>query len=269
MKFAFSTLGCPEWSLEEAVERAGAMGYDGLELRLLDDEVIPPDPGPATRRRVADATAGIALVALDTSVRLTAADSAATIADIRSYVDLAAAWRAPVIRVFGGDLPPEPAARSEAMDEAATVLSTVADDAAEADVVVAVETHDDFSSSAALASLLRRVEHPAVGAVWDSHHPTRMGETAEQVAANIGGRVALAQVKDAVRDAGEPSGWRLVLLGEGEVPVEAVARLSQQLGLEWISVEWEKKWHPSIEPPEVALPQHLAVLRSWHLDGDA
>jgi sugar phosphate isomerase/epimerase len=149
------------------------------------------------------------------------------------------------------------------------VLTAVADGAATSGVVVAVETHDDFSSSAALASLLARVEHPAIGAVWDSHHPTRMGETAEQVAANIGPRVALAQVKDAIRDESESGGWRLVLLGEGEVPVEAVARLSRQLGLDWISVEWEKKWHPSIEPPEVALPQHLAVLRSWNLDGHA
>jgi len=31
----------------------------------------------------------------------------------------------------------------------------------------------------------------------------------------------------------------------------------------WISVEWEKRWHPEIEPPEVALPQHLDLLTTW------
>jgi len=31
----------------------------------------------------------------------------------------------------------------------------------------------------------------------------------------------------------------------------------------WISVECEKRWHPEIEPPEVALPQHLSLLASW------
>jgi hypothetical protein len=30
-----------------------------------------------------------------------------------------------------------------------------------------------------------------------------------------------------------------------------------------ISVEWEKRWHPEIEEPEVALPQHLSVLNTW------
>ena len=31
----------------------------------------------------------------------------------------------------------------------------------------------------------------------------------------------------------------------------------------WISVEWEKRWHPEIESPELALPQHLELLRTW------
>jgi hypothetical protein len=31
----------------------------------------------------------------------------------------------------------------------------------------------------------------------------------------------------------------------------------------WSSVEWEKRWHPEIEEPEVALPQHLKLLSSW------
>jgi hypothetical protein len=31
----------------------------------------------------------------------------------------------------------------------------------------------------------------------------------------------------------------------------------------WISVEWEKRWHPEIEAPEVALPQYRGVLAEW------
>jgi len=31
----------------------------------------------------------------------------------------------------------------------------------------------------------------------------------------------------------------------------------------WISVEWEKRWHPEIEAPEVAVPQHLDLLATW------
>jgi hypothetical protein len=31
----------------------------------------------------------------------------------------------------------------------------------------------------------------------------------------------------------------------------------------WVSVEWEKHWHPDIEEPTVALPQHLKLLKEW------
>ncbi len=37
----------------------------------------------------------------------------------------------------------------------------------------------------------------------------------------------------------------------------------------WITVEWEKRWHPEIEEPEVALPRHLPVLRTWFTEPDA
>jgi UDP-N-acetyl-2-amino-2-deoxyglucuronate dehydrogenase len=33
--------------------------------------------------------------------------------------------------------------------------------------------------------------------------------------------------------------------------------------IDWISVEWEKRWHPEIEAPEVALPQYRRVLAEW------
>ena len=59
------------------------------------------------------------------------------------------------------------------------------------------ETHDAFSASSAVADLLTLVPSDLVGAVWDSHHPHRVGETPAAVYANLGPRVLLAQVKDA------------------------------------------------------------------------
>ncbi len=89
-----------------------------------------------------------------------------------------------------------------------------------------------------------------------------MGETPAEVYANLSSRLLLAQVKDACR---APDGeWRLVLLGAGEVPVREMLGLLTAGGYpHWISVEWEKRWHPEIEDPEVALPQHLDLLTAW------
>jgi len=265
MKYAFSTLAAPEWTLEQAVERGRTMGYDGVELRLIDGELIPPDFSAAAIHRVRKATvdAGFPVLAVDTSVRVTEPDTDKARDDILAYVDMAAVWAAPVVRVFGGSLPDDAAGREDTMARAASLLSSVAGSAAARGVTVAVETHDDFAASKVVAELLARVPEPSIGAVWDSHHPYRMGETAEEVDANLADRLALAQVKDAQRDDFESSGWKLVLLGEGEVPVRRLTELAAGRGLDWISVEWEKKWHPDIEPPEEALPQHLAVLREW------
>jgi len=268
MKFAFSTLATPEWTLEQAVERGRTMGYDGIELRLVDGSLIPADWSAPAMRRVRKATvdAGFPVLAVDTSVRLTEPDTGRVGDEILAYIDMAAMWAAPVVRVFGGSLADDPAGREAALGRAARVLSGAAASAAARGVTVAVETHDDFASSKVVAELLARVPERSIGAVWDSHHPHRMGETAEEVDANLGERLALAQVKDALRDSSERSCWKLVLLGEGEVPVRQLVELVAARGLGWVSVEWEKKWHPEIEPPEVALPQHLAVLREWEAE---
>ena len=31
----------------------------------------------------------------------------------------------------------------------------------------------------------------------------------------------------------------------------------------YLAAEWEKKWHPTIEEPELAIPQHAEVIRGW------
>jgi sugar phosphate isomerase/epimerase len=91
-----------------------------------------------------------------------------------------------------------------------------------------------------------------------------VGESASEVLENIGGRLLLAQVKDARRSVEEPTGWRLVLLGEGEVPVREMFGILIANGYGGVvSVEWEKTWHLDIEEPEVALPQHIKLLEGW------
>jgi sugar phosphate isomerase/epimerase len=211
------------------------------------------------------AAAGLPAVAVDSSIRLTGEHPAA---ELRQFLELASDWEAPLVRVFGGALPDEGPGRRARLEAAARVLEEAAPAAERLGVAIGVETHDAFSASAVVAELLALVDSAAVGAVWDSHHPHRMGERAADVWANIGPRVLLAQVKDARPDPGRDDGWQLVPLGEGEVPVRDMLALLSDSGYRgWVSVEWEKRWHPEIAAPEVALPQHLALLGSWLQEG--
>lgn len=271
MRLCFSTLACPHWSLEQAATAGASYGYEGIELRLVDGELIDPKMNPSARARVQSicSAAGLPIAAVDTSIRLTGEDERSIDAELLRFLELANAWESPVIRVFGGPIAGDEQARRSSMRAAASVLERAAPAAERLGVRIGVETHDDFSSSVVVAHLLSLVGAEEVGAVWDSHHPCRMGESPEEVFANIGERLVLAQVKDARRSEAAKEGWELVLLGEGEVPVREMVGVLVEGGYEgWLSVEWEKHWHPEIAEPEVALPQHRELLAAWLAAGD-
>jgi sugar phosphate isomerase/epimerase len=211
-----------------------------------------------TRVRTLLSHSGLELVAVDSSIRLTDDQPEVVAGRIARFLELAAGWGSPLIRVFGG-----PGDR----DSAVLALRLAAREAERIGVGIALETHDEFSSATSVAAVLDAADSPAVGAVWDMVHTNRMGETPDGVVARLGERILDVHVKDARRT--EPGGSWLdgfgyVLLGEGEVPVRSCLQALQAAGYEhWVVAEWEKRWHPEIEEPEVALPQHATVLTEW------
>lgn len=248
---AFTTLACPGWDTPHIMAAAAGYGYDAVEIRLLDGRTLHPvDDSSAIRDAVTQAhQAGLAVCALDTSCRLALDD----VGELRHWVALAGDLRVPLLRVFGGE-----GAGDDADARVVARLAEIAPAAEQAGVVVALETHDAFSSAGRVAAVLAQVPSPAVGALWDSHHPYRMGESPAEVVALLGDRLAHVHIKDARRTA---DGWQLVLLGEGEVPVREMLTALRDSGYHgYLSVEWEKKWHPEIAEPDVALPQHRAAL---------
>ncbi len=254
---AYSTLACPGWSLEQCLDAAQEYGYDGVELRLVDGELIDPGMSPQERHRVGSllAESGLGLVAIDSSIRLTdPTPPAETAAAIRAFLELAVDWRAPLVRVFGG---------TGEVARVPEVLALAVPDAERLGVSIGLETHDSLSSAAAVAEALESVPSRAVGVVWDVLHTHRMGESPEEVVRLVGERVVDVHAKDARRKA-NGDGWDLVLLGAGEVPVRDCLTALHAVGYRgWVVAEWEKRWHPEIEEPQVALPQHARVLRPW------
>ncbi len=128
---------------------------------------------------------------------------------------------------------------------------------------MALETHDAFSAAGAVAAVLAAVPSPRVGAVWDLLHTHRMGDPPARVWELLGSRLLDVHVKDA-RRAPDGAGWELVSLGTGEVPVRECISVLHRGGYAGpLVVEWEKRWHPEIAEPEVALPHEIRVLRGW------
>jgi sugar phosphate isomerase/epimerase len=269
LKFGLSTLGCPAWSLERVAEAAIEYGYDGVELRLLDGEIISPSLLQANRGRIIRlfGSGKPGVVGLGTSVRFTSADAeerAALAAELRQFIAIAGELGIPLVRVFGGNVV-DVASDEEAVPRVAEGIGSCIVEAERAGVIIALETHDDFSRSAMVARALAEVPSRAAGALWDVHHPYRMGEPVAEVWKNLASRLVHVHLKDARRRA--DGAWDLVLMGEGEVPCREILRALVMRNYDgFVVAEWEKKWHPKIEEPEIAFPQHLEVMRRWIAD---
>lgn len=251
----FSTLGCPDWSLEQALARGQEYGYLGVELRLIDGGFIEDSMPASERVRVGSllAASGLQLVTVDSSITLSEDEPRGVARRISRFLELAAGWGAPLIRVFGGDAD---------QDHAVQSLRLAAPEVERTGCSIGLETHDKFSSAASVAAVLDAVDCPGVGAIWDVAHTHRVGDTPAQVVSRLRDRILDVHIKDAVRRGTE--GSRYVLLGEGEVPARTCVGELWSVGYDgWVVAEWEKRWHPEIEEPEVALAQHAAVLGKW------
>lgn len=267
MKLAFTTLACPDWTLEQAAQAGRAAGYAGIELRLLDGQVVGPGLSAADRRRVREVCAaeGLELICLDTSVRIAQPDPQAREQQIRdglAMLDLAAELGTSLIRVFAG--PPEGTSTESAIAGAVACLTPLAEHGRSLGVAVALETHDAFCDSNTVNAVLSQVPGAGAGALWDLLHPYRIGEPYQQTLQRLQSRLLHVHVKDGRPPAGGGSAWDLKLLGEGIVPTAEILAALHTAGYDgWIAVEWEKKWHPEIADPEIALPQHADLLRTY------
>jgi len=259
MRLAFTTLACPTWTFEQVADAAVRYGYAGLELRLLDGDLVTPalstDQQARVRRVCADT--GLDLCCLDTSLKV--ADPAASLDEGYEYLELAAALGTPLIRVFGGAPADEPLETAAA--RAGERLAALAERGRTLGVRVALETHDSFAAGRSVAAALQGVPNDYAGALWDTLHPVRVGETADETLDLIGARLLHMHIKDGNV---HPNINECRLLGTGTVPVPAILRALAARGYHgWLAVEWEKKWQPQIAAPEEALPQYADTLRSY------
>ena len=301
LRISFSTLACPDWTWHDVLRQGSAFGYDGVEVRLLAREtnllVIPdlqPSLLPTRIRELRDA--GFRVAGLASSIRFDHETSAARAEQFdigRRYIDLCVELGGEFIRVFGDTLPASDGARSEAMQQIADGLFALGEAAAPMGIQILLETHGDFSASPPCEELMRRVNHPSVGLVWDTHHPwkfhrERLPDTWERLrpwtrhthwkdSITLPTREETVESTAAAHAASNLMSGHLhadyVLFGGGEFPiVDGLRLLLDGNYTGWYSLEWEKMWHPQLLGPDIALPlfpkklresARLAAMHTW------
>lgn len=265
MKISCTTLAFPGWSLEKILQQLADNGYDGVDFRGLGDELQVwklaefSTDADATAERIAQA--GLVVSAFSGSARAFVtdpADAEKNLNEVVEYARLCRRFGTKFIRIYGGKLGGTPLA--EAMPVCVEALRRMSDAAGEG-VTLALETHDDWTDSAQLAQLVEQTDRPNVRVLWDLHHPFRMnGESPEATYANIGSLTAATHVKDS-RPTAEGE-YEYCLAGEGDVPLAEMIGMLIGGGYDgYITLEWEKKWHPELPDAEVVLPSYAKYLR--------
>lgn len=259
----FSTIGCPDYDIDQVIAMARDNGYSGIEIRFLRGTVDLPslaEFSPAgigeTRRRFQDA--GIEVVGINTGVRMCSLDPAERTRQmqaLKANLAIAEGLDAKYLRLFGGPLQPNQD-REQTLDAIASGLGEIADQTSASGVTSLIETHDAFCLSPSILDLYRRGMSEKLEVLWDTLHTYRHGETAEQTWAALGDRIRLVHVKDSNEASGDR--FDFALTGEGNVPVLSFIELLEREGYDgFVNFEWEKGWHPEILGPEIAIP-HFA-----------
>ena len=258
MKLAFSTLGCPDWSLRYAVSRAKALGFQAVEIRGVKDrlraDTIPELQPPlrADTLRYAKKN-GIAFCCLGASASFHEEEKREeNLEEAFSTVLLASACRIPYVRVFGNDLPTE--GEDAAVAAVAGAIRTLCQKAAPYRVDVLLEVHGDFNTSDRILKTAEGVRCANFGVVWDIAHSR---EDPERFWRNTKHLVRHVHLKDS-------AGPALCNTGEGDLPVADVVRMLARDEYDgYFSLEWEKRWHPDLRDAALEFPAYVQKMKNW------
>jgi sugar phosphate isomerase/epimerase len=164
--------------------------------------------------------------------------------------------------MFGDKMPPDQR-RGDVIARVIEGFQQMAAHATPAGVTVLMETHGDFTHSNDIETVRSGVASDAFALLWDAHHTFVAGhEAPADTYAALGKWVRHTHLKDSKPEGAD---HRYVLTGTGEVPVRTQVQVLAGAGYKgFYCFEWEKKWHPEIEEPEIAFP-HFAKTMTQYL----
>jgi fatty-acyl-CoA synthase len=169
MKLAFSTLGCPDSSWVDIYSMAKDLGYNGIEIRGLGEDIFAVKAHPfldsqieATLDKLKSLNLEIPCLSSGCCLKFREKESE-NIAEISEYIKLAGKLKTPFIRILADR---EAAPEGEVDDEyIISVLKKLAVIAGDGGVTLLVETNGVYADSARLCRLLDRVGSASIAAL--------------------------------------------------------------------------------------------------------
>jgi len=268
LKLAFSTLGCPDWALDTIIQNAVAYGYDGIEIRgVLQELDVTTRPEFTTQVRETLKKingAGIEIACFSSSILMATLDQKKEIEyleELKRYAELCEIFGTPFIRIFGGKI--GALAWDQAIDNAKMTLQKMIASIKDFNVKIIVETHDDWMSGDHFKALMEDLNSDKVGILWDVNHPFMfIGESPEETWEEAGKWIGHTHWKDSKIAIDTVMGFEPCLMGEGDLPHQQIYDVLKKGGYDgYLSLEWEKRWHPELPDPEIAFPQYVEYMK--------
>lgn len=271
-KTAFSTVACPDWTLEQVCRSGAEWGYDGVELRTF---------GPASRGFASDpalmssekarrllAQSGLEPAVVASSVGFAEpirplllgrviSDTERSVREAKAAIDIAASIECPLVRVFGFEFPASESRRS-GIRRVTERLLLAADAARHTGVKLVVENGGSFSSAEDLAELLDGVRNELVGAAYSIAVGSLAGDEPDEAVRLLGERLWVYKLKDRDRNK-QPCP-----IGQGGIPCRAAVGALASAGFKgWVVVEWDRAWIPGLSEAELVLPEAIRRVYEW------
>ena len=256
MKLSFSTLGCPNWDIEQIAENAAKYGYDGVELRSADDGHVSVhmtyDERKIVKREFDDRGVEICCLSCYSNFSSKCEDDLLQSKNVLlQSVDLANDLNARYIRAFIGNVD-EGITEDDVIKNTVEYLKPCCEYASTKDVHILIETHDYFITGEKVIKILEAINLiNGIGVVWDIHHTIMSNEKPEETIEILGDFIKHVHIKDT-------NGTKECLPGEGILDINKVVSLLKNKNYSgYYSFEWERRWKDYLEEPEVAFPWYV------------
>lgn len=273
MNIAFSTVACPDWTLERVMSFADDAEYQGVELRSFGwgETGFACEPAltdPKKVRRLA-IESGTHVMCLGTSLRFDAPVWPPVIGralpghdrNLREacrFVALANELECPTLRVFGFD-PGNGEKRHKTVARVVERLQELLAAASKHRVSIVFENGGVFERAEHVAEVLSECDSPWLGASYNIAVGAHGGDHVEAALDLLGDRLVSVKLKDM-------RGKQPVEIGHGDMPLErGVGHLARTGFGGWVVVEWIRHWRPELAEPEGVLRRALETTEGWVL----
>ncbi|MEM1165662.1 MAG: sugar phosphate isomerase/epimerase [Planctomycetota bacterium] len=274
LRVCFSTVACPDWTLDRVCTFGAERGFAGVEFRTAGTRggEFAADPAltdGAKVRRVLD-DAAIQAACLATSLTLDRPILPPVLGRIlppaqedvregRSLIDISVEAGCELVRVYPFRMHNNER-RSSALVRICDRLAKVVDHTRHKNVRVVLENGGDFGKAEDLAGILASVGHPNLSAAYDIAYAAQAGDDPVDGVRLLGPDLALLRLRDR-DDAGLP-----IELGKGVLPcAQAVGAIAETSPDAWVSTTWDRAWLGTNElpGPDRAIAHDAERIMQW------